>query len=317
MLKPFRFFFHFALVYHAVAALLVVSLRDDWKQSLQYVYIKTNAAGSIFSVLSIAGLAATFAILILAYRMEDRIPQLSFVFAAFGTLLFMPSFLMIKSVLPLLVPYFADPLLAAVDQKLHLGKDPWKFTHYDLPHFPIVLGSALYGQIWYAFSLLAPTAVAILDRNRNRQTRFILAYLASWIILGNLLAIALMSGGPVFFDRLTDTTRFQEFNIAFAASGLLQSYVAETQRLLWLLYTEYSQSFGSGISAFPSLHVAMAMLYTLYLWDISRILAGLASLFLLFILYFSVFTGFHYAIDGYASIVLLFIGWRWLRKIYP
>lgn len=131
------------------------------------------------------------------------------------------------------------------------------------------------------------------------------------------MAIALMSGGPVFFDRLTDTTRFAKFSVAFAASGLVQSYVAETQRLLWLLYTDYSRSFGSGISAFPSLHVAMAMLYTLYLWDVSRIMGGLASLFLLFILYFSVFTGFHYAIDGYASIVLLLVGWRWLRKLYP
>lgn len=131
------------------------------------------------------------------------------------------------------------------------------------------------------------------------------------------MAIALMSGGPVFFDRLTDTTRFAKFSVAFAASGLVKSYVAETQRLLWLLYTDYSRSFGSGISAFPSLHVAMAMLYTLYLWDVSRIMGGLASLFLLFILYFSVFTGFHYAIDGYASIVLLLVGWRWLRKLYP
>lgn len=118
------FFFHFALVYHAVAVLLVVSLRDDWKQSLRYVYIKTKAAGELVSVLPVAGLAATLVILILAYRMEDRVPRLSFVFGAFGTLLFMPGFLMIKSVLPLMIPYFADPLPASIDQKLHLGTDP-------------------------------------------------------------------------------------------------------------------------------------------------------------------------------------------------
>ena len=147
--------------------------------------------------------------------------------------------------------------------------------------------------------------------------RFVLAYISSWIILGNLMAIAFMSGGPVFFDRLTGTTRFEEFRVAFAASGLLQTYVAETQRMLWLLYTDYSQSFGSGISAFPSLHVAIAMLYTLYLSEISWVLGGVAALFLLFILYFSVFSGFHYAIDGYASIGLLFFGWRWLRNVYP
>ncbi len=317
MSKPFRFFFHFALAYHAIAVTLVVLLRENWRHSLQYAYIRTKDGGDLFSVVLVVALAVSVSVLIASYKLEDRIPRMSFVFAVFGTWFFIFGFLMIKSLLPVIIPYFADPYLADFDRALHLGTDPWRIAHYDLPHFPAVLGSFLYGQTWYILSLMSPVAVALMDPDKNRQTRFVLAYLGTWIILGNLMAIAFMSGGPVFYDRLTNSDRFAEFALAFAGSGLVETYVAGTQHMLWLLYTDYSQSFGSGISAFPSVHVALATLYMLYLWDVSKILGVLAGLFLLFVLYFSVFTGFHYAIDGYVSICLLFVFWRWLKKLYP
>ena len=158
-MRPFRFFFHFALVYHVIAVLLVVSLRDDWKHSLRYAYLKTKVAGDLFGILAVAALAVSLAVLFMAYKMEDRILRLSFVFAVFGTLFFIFGFLMIKSLLPVMVPYFADPYLASFDQKLHFGTDAWKIAHFELPHFPVLIGSALYGQTWYILSLLAPTAV--------------------------------------------------------------------------------------------------------------------------------------------------------------
>ena len=58
----------------------------------------------------------------------------------------------------------------------------------------------------------------------------------------------------------------------------------------------------------------MAMLYTVYLCEISRAFGALAGAFLIFVLYFSVHSGFHYAIDGYVSIGLVYVGWRWLLR---
>ena len=62
---------------------------------------------------------------------------------------------------------------------------------------------------------------------------------------------------------------------------------------------------GGGISAFPSMHAAMATLWAGYLVERSRWLAPIGLGFLAVILYLSVYTGWHYAVDGIASIAVV------------
>jgi membrane protein implicated in regulation of membrane protease activity len=56
------------------------------------------------------------------------------------------------------------------------------------------------------------------------------------------------------------------------------------------------------------MHVAIAMLNALFIREIlGRLAAFLAWSYLAFILFGSVYLGWHYAVDGYASIVLVAI----------
>lgn len=75
------------------------------------------------------------------------------------------------------------------------------------------------------------------------------------------------------------------------------------QQLLWLLHQNHDVAIGSGISAFPSIHVAMVTLYCFFAYELNHRVGHLALAYLVVIQVSSVLLGWHYAIDGYASMV--------------
>ena len=101
--------------------------------------------------------------------------------------------------------------------------------------------------------------------------------------------------------------------MAIQASGLAEAKIGLVQDGLWTVYSEHSQMIGSGISAFPSVHNGVAALMMFYLFERSRWLAPVGVLFCGLILFCSVYVGWHYAIDGYFSILAVWAAWYALR----
>lgn len=83
----------------------------------------------------------------------------------------------------------------------------------------------------------------------------------------------------------------------------------EVQESLWAAARSDDLRLGSGISATPSLHVAIATLQAVLAWKVSRVLGWAATIFLVLILVGSVHLGWHYAIDGYISILAVPVIW--------
>src|SRR5205823_1513133 len=114
--------------------------------------------------------------------------------------------------------------------------------------------------------------------------------------------VLLPAAGPIFFGDLTGDARF---------AGLMERlppFTREARDALWALYHTGQPS---SISAFPSLHVAMPWLATLAAWRVSRPVAGLLAAYTALVLLASVALGWHYAVDGEASLVLVPLVW-WL-----
>jgi hypothetical protein len=65
----------------------------------------------------------------------------------------------------------------------------------------------------------------------------------------------------------------------------------------------------NGISAMPSMHVAMSMLFALLAWNVHRLLGIAFTAFALAIAIGSVHLGWHYAVDGYASAIAMPLVW--------
>jgi membrane-associated phospholipid phosphatase len=87
------------------------------------------------------------------------------------------------------------------------------------------------------------------------------------------------------------------------------------QQTLWADYVSSGDMLGGGVSAFPSMHVAMAITIALAASRLHRWLGALLWLFAFFIQIGSVHLGWHYAVDGYASTLLALLFWKISAKL--
>ncbi len=235
----------------------------------------------------------------------------------------MGTFTSVKNMLPALSGYVWDTRIADIDATLFGGHDPWTLVTPLIARLHI-LGAVefLYATGWMLAVALVPAIVALAPSLKPIRVRFFLAYILTWVIIGNLLALTFLSAGPVYFGHVTgDTARFQPLiDLLAANSGSIWS-AYDIQRALWDVYEHGMVSFGTGISAFPSEHVAMAALWAITGFQVNRRLGIAGLVFLAFIEAASVALGWHYAIDGLVSmalVVLIWVGIGWtLRRFAP
>lgn len=231
-------------------------------------------------------------------------------------MLFQGTFTSIKNTLPILhggFPY--DRLHADIDDWLHLGTAPWRLL-YAVGATDMVRAAVEwnYNVLWFIVCFGSLFFVATSPRADAVRGRYMLMFMFVWIFLGNVLAGIFLSAGPAFYGAVTgDSGRFAEQLAFLAESGGQHSAVAY-QEYLWSLYSEGKAGFGSGISAFPSVHVGLITMNALFLAELSRRKALAAILYTALILASSVYLGWHYAIDGYVSILATVICHFALRR---
>ncbi|HUF36792.1 MAG TPA: phosphatase PAP2 family protein [Gemmatimonadales bacterium] len=133
--------------------------------------------------------------------------------------------------------------------------------------------------------------------------RFMLALTLVWLGLGAVAATAGASAGPIFTDRvLPDSDAYAPlFRYLAAVEPRFHLVTLDVRDLLWAAHETRSPNPFTGISAFPSIHVAMAALYVPALWRGSRRLALAAAGYAALIALASVHLGWHYAVDAYAG----------------
>ena len=80
-----------------------------------------------------------------------------------------------------------------------------------------------------------------------------------------------MSAGPVFYAEVTgDAARFAGLAASLADGVALGDATGLYQAYLWRLHESGQSGFASGISAFPSVHVGLIVMNTLFAWDATR-----------------------------------------------
>jgi hypothetical protein len=209
-----------------------------------------------------------------------------------------------KGEIPTFRDYTWDGAFADLDQVLHGATDPWIWTHA-LPGTELV--TTVLDQVyvsWYLVLLLSVLLVATWAPLRLRS-RFFLAFVLCIAFAGSLAAIYFASGGPAFYaDLADDAERFapllQNLDGTRALSG---------QNALWDAFVTGSDKLYGGISAMPSMHVTLTALVALAAWRWQRALGVVAMAYTGLILVGSVHLGWHYAIDGYAGIVIAWLAW--------
>jgi hypothetical protein len=222
--------------------------------------------------------------------------------------LFFWSFAAWKTHIP---PFTWDARLSGWDRALH-GTDPWRL----LPSSPL-LTVGLEGAYWsWRLLFLGLVAWQGWTGTAHEKGRFWLAFVLMWILLGTVVATLMASAGPCYYLLVAHSPRY----------GPLLGYLGqvdqahgtellELQHGLWAATTQGQIVFGAGVSAFPSLHVALPVLATCAAWNRFRPLAWTFAVLTGVILVASVHTGWHYAVDGYASLLLVPMIWWAARRL--
>ncbi len=225
--------------------------------------------------------------------------------------LFFSAFTSLKTTIPHIQAYSWDPAFAQLDRWLHGGVDPWRLLQPLLGHPRITtLVNGVY-HLWYFVFYCILFWQAFSLRNPERRAQFLVSFVLLWIVAGSVFAVLFASAGPVYYGRITGLEDpFREL-MDYLALAHTQSpvWALELQDRLWFGYEQGVAGFGNGISAMPSVHVALAVLLAILGWHSNRVLGWLLTVFALLIQIGSVHLGWHYAIDGYLGAILAFLLW--------
>ena len=218
-------------------------------------------------------------------------------------------FSFVKDSIPEIIPFYLDPILVTADRWLFLGHDPWRVSHALFG----TMGTIVLDKVYVAwFALIPVLAVWIVGSDdRNFQLRGLVTVFFIWIVLGNYAALLLSSCGPVFYETYYGSDHFAplmtELHAADEISPLTMLPISQH-----LLEARQSGTLGSGISAMPSVHVALTWLMHLLVWEHYRrpwaVTITLAFTALIWIGSFHL--AWHYAWDGIVSILAVWAFWK-------
>ncbi|OCW57303.1 phosphatase PAP2 family protein [Hoeflea olei] len=211
-------------------------------------------------------------------------------------------------------PY--DHLLADIDRFVHFGHAPWRYL-YAVAEVPLVrtVVEINYNVFWHLICFGALFFVLTSPRGDRVRTHYLIMFLLVWIGLGNVLAGLFLSAGPAFYGAVTgDHARFGEL-VAFLHQSDAVNSAAKFQTYLWELHEAGRPGLGGGISAFPSVHVGLITMNACFLGAWSRRWGIVAFAYVGFVLASSVYLGWHYAIDGYVSILLVVAAYHATRQL--
>lgn len=262
-----------------------------------------------YLALSFAGLACA---LILRFALEPRaeISKWSTIVPAtfsigIGASLFLP----LKYAIPKLTPFWLDQPLAHAERAIFAG-DPWLLLDRFFGWAAVPM-DRLYG-LWLPTQALVLFLV-ISQPGSAAKSRALVAYVLAWFLLGVAAAALLSSAGPIFYDRLFGGTEFVALRESLQHRGAWV-VLAESDRM-WASLASGRPGIVAGISAAPSIHVAISVWMILVAKSMARRGTYCAVIYAAAIWIGSVQLGWHYVTDGLMGGAGMLAIWQLSRSI--
>ncbi len=211
----------------------------------------------------------------------------------------------LKQAIPLLNARTYDPILNGIETFLHGGISPsWVLSAHSRPAVWLFFLDTCY-YLWFPFLTLV--AVYFMTHvYRARRDRYLTAFLAIWLV-GAVIGSVWPSHGPCYVDD----SAFPNYEMPFCV--VTQQFLRSNYESIGeiVLSGDGGMTFGCGLMAMPSLHVTACALYVIFLWREKWYLRLGSVLYLALIFLGSLYSGWHYAIDGYAGVAIAVVS-AWL-----
>lgn len=177
----------------------------------------------------------------------------------------LPFFGMFKQMVLPSRGFLWDRSLAHVSKSL-FGVSFWTITHR---WFGSLAATRVLDQaysLWLALMFVLPPVVAVVFGDPVRRFRILLAWTLSWLLIGSLAAWYFASAGPCFYNQFVGYdpgyAALERRLAALASQAVAEGHPLAAMRFQPVLVASYRNpdlAPAGGISAMPSMHVAMAI----------------------------------------------------------
>lgn len=216
-----------------------------------------------------------------------------------GSSLFLP----LKYAIPRLVPFWLDSPLANAERVM-FAADPWQVLD-GLLGWAAVPIDGLYG-LWLPIQTFILFTV-MTQRASTVKTHALIAYVLAWFLLGVVAATVFSSAGPIFHDRIFGGSAFAALHETLRYRGAWV-VLAESDKM-WASLASGRPGLVAGISAVPSIHVAISVWIFLAARTMAPGAAPYAFVYAAFVWIGSVQLGWHYVTDGLVGAVGMLVIW--------
>jgi hypothetical protein len=238
-----------------------------------------------------------------------------------------PLFGMFKQVVLPLRGFLWDRSLAHIGRML-LGVSPWQVTHSVFGSLPATRFLDSIYSLWLILIFAFPMVVAVVFGDPRVRFRLIFSWFAAWVVIGTLAAWVFASAGPVYFNALVGhDANYAALQLRLAGLEHLAEAqgrpiaALEFQPILLNAFRLRDYAPAGGISAMPSMHVALATLLVIGGFQHNRLWGALLATYALLIWIASIHFGWHYFIDGPVAALMMLGLWRasapLAARLYP
>ncbi len=277
--------------------------------------------------ISYGGMIAVFGLLWQRIKSGSREPVgISLIWYLGGALIAgftIPTFGIFKQLLLPAQGFPWDVSLAAFDKLLFFGNDPWRVTHAVFGNVTATWFLDKMYSVWMIIMYGFPAIVVAVFSDQTKRVRLIGCWLASWVLIGSLGAWIFASAGPCYYVELVGPhASFAELNTQLTslanqahAAGFKINAI-DFQPMLLGAYNSGHYAPAGGISAMPSMHLAMATLFAIAGFETRRWLGIIMTVYWLIIWVGSIHLGWHYAADGIVAAVMMIALWVAFKRIF-